>query len=81
MGDLVMGMFSPLHVILLIVAITLLFGSGRIVSVMGDLASGVKAFKKNMKEEDESVAPKAITSIRAIEHPGISVPAAREKVQ
>lgn len=40
---------------LLIIALLLmvLFGNGKISSFMGDLAKGIKAFKKGLAEEDE----------------------------
>jgi sec-independent protein translocase protein TatA len=38
--------------------IVLLFGKGKISGVMGDLAQGIKTFKKGMAEDDSG--PKAI---------------------
>ena len=31
----------------------LLFGRGKISSIMGDVAQGIKSFKKGMKDEDQ----------------------------
>lgn len=45
------------------VLVVLLFGRGKISDLMGDVAKGIKSFKKGMKEEPEEVAeadPKAI---------------------
>ena len=40
--------------ILIVAAIVvLLFGRGKISSIMGDVAQGIKSFKKGMKDEDE----------------------------
>ncbi len=50
-----MGSLSPLHWMLVLVVVLLLFGTGRISSVMGDFAKGLKAFKKNMAEDDASM--------------------------
>jgi sec-independent protein translocase protein TatA len=48
-----MGSFSVWHWIIVLIAALLLFGGrGKISSVMGDFASGIKAFKKGMSEED-----------------------------
>ena len=45
--------------ILIIVAlIVLLFGRGKVSALMGDLAKGIKNFKRGMAEDDEE--PKAI---------------------
>ena len=48
-----MGGLSPLHWMLVLLVVVLLFGTGRISSVMGDFAKGLKSFKKNMAEEDD----------------------------
>ena len=41
--------------ILIVVALLfLLFGRGKISELMGDVAKGVKSFKKGIKEEDET---------------------------
>ncbi|QCE35200.1 twin-arginine translocase TatA/TatE family subunit [Acetobacteraceae bacterium] len=49
-----MGSMSITHWIILGVIVLILFGgSGKISSMMGDLAKGLKTFKKSMAEEDE----------------------------
>ena len=52
-----MGFGSPIHWIVVLVLVVLLFGGGRISGVMGDVAKGIKSFKKGMADDDE--APKA----------------------
>lgn len=49
-----MGGFSPIHLLVLAVVAILLLGGGRFSSLMGDVAKGVKNFKKGMSEEDEA---------------------------
>lgn len=52
-----MGFGSPLHWIVLVLVIVLLFGGGRISSLMGDVAKGIKSFKKGLADdEDDQVA-------------------------
>jgi sec-independent protein translocase protein TatA len=47
-----MGSFSLWHWLVVLVIVLVLFGGrGKISSIMGDLAQGIKAFKKNMKDE------------------------------
>jgi sec-independent protein translocase protein TatA len=47
-----MGGLSPLHWILIIGILLLLFGGrGKLSSLMGDAAKGVKAFKDGLKDE------------------------------
>ncbi|APX66811.1 Sec-independent protein translocase subunit TatA [Sphingomonas sp. gentR] len=51
-----MGSFSPIHLLVLAVVAILLLGGGRFSNLMGDVAKGVKNFKKGMAEEDETPA-------------------------
>jgi len=48
-----MGGFSPIHLLVLAVVAILLLGGGRFSNLMGDVAKGVKNFKKGMAEQDE----------------------------
>lgn len=48
-----MGSFSIWHWLLVLVVILILFGAGKLPKVAGDLASGIKNFRKGMKEEAE----------------------------
>ncbi len=52
-----MGSFSPIHWVLLILVIVLLFGGGRISGLMGDVAKGIKSFKKGMADDSEDTPP------------------------
>ena len=47
---------SASHIILVIIAVLVLFGAGRLPKLMEDLAKGMKAFKKGMKEEEADIA-------------------------
>jgi sec-independent protein translocase protein TatA len=47
------------HILLVLVVVLLVFGAGRLPSVMADLAKGLRAFKSGMKEEDEKSKPEA----------------------
>ena len=51
-----MGSFSIWHWLVLGVIVLLLFGKGRFSDMMGDVAKGLKSFKKGMSEEDDSAA-------------------------
>lgn len=46
-----MGAFSIWHVLLVLMVVLVVFGAGKLPSVMGDMAKGVKAFKKGMADE------------------------------
>jgi sec-independent protein translocase protein TatA len=51
-----MGSFSIWHWIVVIAVILLLFGRGKISELMGDVAQGIKAFKKGMSEDEAAKA-------------------------
>ena len=42
---------GPLQLIIVLVIVLLLFGRNKIPQLMGDVAKGIKSFKKGMKEE------------------------------
>ena len=48
-----MGSFSLIHWVIFAVLVLLLFGGKRFSNMMGDVASGLKNFKKGMSDEDE----------------------------
>jgi sec-independent protein translocase protein TatA len=51
-----MGLSLP-HILLLALVVLLLFGGGRISGLMGDVAKGIKSFKKGLADEDEPLKP------------------------
>jgi len=54
-----MGSFSPMHWMIMAMVALLLFGGGRVSGLMGDLARGIKTFRKTMAE-DTAEEPKRI---------------------
>ena len=55
-----MGSFSIWHWLIVLVVVLLLFGRGKIPELMGDMAKGIKSFKKGMSDEDEAQAAKTV---------------------
>jgi sec-independent protein translocase protein TatA len=51
-----MGGFSLWHWLVVGIVILLLFGKGRFSEMMGDVAKGIKSFKKGMSEDEEAAA-------------------------
>ncbi|MGE0223443.1 MAG: twin-arginine translocase TatA/TatE family subunit [Acetobacteraceae bacterium] len=49
-----MGSFSIWHWLVVLLVVLLLFGGGKVSSLMGDFAKGIKSFKKNMAEDDDA---------------------------
>lgn len=58
------------------VALLLFGGKGKISDIMGDVAKGIKSFKKGLLEDDEkSEASRPEAPARAIDHQTIADPA------
>ena len=58
-----MGNIGLPSIALIVVLIVLLFGRGKISSLMGDVAKGIKSFKKGMATDlpDENEDPKNVS--------------------
>ncbi len=69
------GGFSIWHWLIVGLVVLLLFGKGRFSDMMGDVAKGLKNFKKGMSE-DEEATQRRLTAERAAEPaPPAAVPA------
>ena len=62
-----MGSLSIWHWIVVIAVVLLLFGRGKISELMGDVAQGIKAFKKGMTD-DEKTAAGPDAPVKTIDH-------------
>ncbi len=51
-----MGSLSIWHWLIVILVVVLLFGRNKISDLMGDVARGVKSFKKGLSDDDEAKA-------------------------
>lgn len=49
-----MGFTSIWHWVIVLLIVLVLFGAGKIPRLMGDVAKGVKAFKKGLNDDDEA---------------------------
>jgi sec-independent protein translocase protein TatA len=54
-----MGSLSIWHWIVVLVVVLLLFGRNKISDLMGDVAQGIKAFKKGMAEDEKPAEAKS----------------------
>jgi len=64
-----MGGASIWHWIVVGLIVVLLFGRGKISDMMGDVAKGIKAFKKGMSEDDTPATPVTpVEPVRNIDH-------------
>ena len=56
-----MGSLSPLHWIIIIVIVAVVFGGrGKLSAIMGDAAKGIRAFKDGLKGEEEAKPAAAV---------------------
>jgi sec-independent protein translocase protein TatA len=54
-------------IIIVAVVVLLLFGRGKISSMMGEVASGIKAFQKGLKDEPKTLEANAPVETRETE--------------
>jgi sec-independent protein translocase protein TatA len=75
-----MGGASIWHWIVVGLIVVLLFGRGKISEMMGDVAKGIKAFKKGMSEDETASTTTTTTTtsepVKTIEHQAPGAPAA-----
>jgi len=50
---------GPVGLIVILIVVLLLFGRGKIPQLMGDVAKGIKSFKRGMKDDVEDAADDA----------------------
>lgn len=60
-----MGSIGIWQILIVVALLVLLFGRGKISELMGDVAKGIKSFKKGMAEEP---AAEASEEVKTIEH-------------
>jgi sec-independent protein translocase protein TatA len=58
-----MGSFSIWHWLIVLVVVLLLFGRGKIPELMGDMAKGIKSFKRGMADDEKEDG-----TTRTVEH-------------
>ena len=65
-----MGSLSIWHWLAVIVVVLLLFGRGKISELMGDVAQGIKAFKKGMSDDEQASGEpvKKPDPVRTLDH-------------
>ena len=79
-----MGGASIWHWLVVGVIVMLLFGRGKVSEMMGDVAKGIKAFKKGMAEDDTTASTTTTTTtvatpaepVRTLDHQATVAPSA-----
>ncbi len=69
-----MGSFSIWHWLIVLLVVMLLFGSNKVSHLMGDFAKGIKAFKKNMAEDEDASMQASARTPGSIAAPGVVPP-------
>jgi sec-independent protein translocase protein TatA len=73
-----MGSLSIWHwMIVLVVGLLLFGGRGKVSDLMGDVAKGIKSFKKGLAEDDTADTAKSDAAMKSIDHPPASEAARR----
>ena len=64
-----MGNLGIWQLLIILAIVVLLFGRGKIPELMGDVAKGIKAFKKGMSEDDQTeTAQRPAEPMKTIDH-------------
>jgi sec-independent protein translocase protein TatA len=74
-----MGGLSIWHWLIVLVVVLLVFGTGRVSSLMGELGKGIKTFRQNVTE-DEDGKPKDASMTASLDAPQPAQPAPAPKV-
>jgi sec-independent protein translocase protein TatA len=67
------------HILLVLLVFVLLFGTGKISGLMGDVAKGIKSFKKGMAEDDDEAKAEPVPTPKVIEHKATQAAAGKPK--
>ncbi len=61
------GLFQPMHLILILIIVLIIFGPGRLPQIGEGLGKSIRGFKKAMNEPDEPKKEETKTEAKAIE--------------
>jgi len=67
------------HWLVVLVVVLLLFGRGKVSDLMGDVAKGIKSFKKGMADDEETVAKAPPEAPRPLPHQASTTVSETEK--
>jgi sec-independent protein translocase protein TatA len=65
-----MGSLSPIHWLIVIVVVLLLFGPSRLADVGKGLGEGIRSFKKGLSDDDKDKDEKSDEAKKLAEKPG-----------
>jgi len=71
-----MGGMSIWHWVIVGIIVMLLFGRGKVSELMGDVAKGIKSFKKGLAEDEKPEEPAKADPMKTIEPSSTGAPVA-----
>jgi len=74
-----MGSFSIWHWAIVILIVVLLFGRGKISDLMGDVAKGIKSFKKGLADDSTDEAAEEVKTLEKTADETVKAPAKKVK--
>lgn len=63
-----MGFTSVWHWVIVLIIVLIFFGRGKIPDLMGDVAKGIKSFKKGMADDDAQADDNKAADARTVDH-------------
>ncbi len=60
-----MGRLGPMEIIIIAAVVLVLFGRGKVSSLMGEVGKGITAFKRGVKDESAEAAAAATAAVEA----------------
>ena len=76
------GGISPIQLLIVLVLVLLFFGGrGKISAMMGDMAKGLKSFRKGMKDDDEEATEPAASTSKIDDGKTINVTPEKDKTK
>lgn len=61
-----MGSFSIMHILVVAVVVLVLFGRGKVSSLMGEVGKGISAFKKGVTDGQAEIEKEAADTARDV---------------
>ena len=62
-----MGSFGPIHWLVVLVVVLLVFGTGKLRNIGSDLGAAVKGFKQGMRDDDDKSKEQQTANSQTIE--------------
>ncbi|MGB7205341.1 MAG: twin-arginine translocase TatA/TatE family subunit [Anderseniella sp.] len=59
---------GPWQIVIIVLLLVMLFGRGKISELMGDVAKGIKSFKKGIAEDVDDAKDNVADAAKTIEH-------------